>query len=123
MKVLLDACVWGGALDHLSRTGHDVVWAGAWLEDPGDEEILRRAHAEGRVLATLDKDFGEIAIVRGVAHSGIVRLVDVRAIDQGRALDDVLARYADDLRAGSILTIEPGRIRVRSPARPSTGES
>jgi predicted nuclease of predicted toxin-antitoxin system len=90
-----------------------VVWAGSWAEDPGDEEILRRAHADGRVLATLDKDFGEIAIVRGVAHSGIVRLVEVRAREQGRALADVLARRGDELRAGAIVTVEPGRIRVR----------
>jgi predicted nuclease of predicted toxin-antitoxin system len=106
--------VWGGAVKVLTDAGHEVVWSGAWAEDPGDEEILRRAHAEGRVLATLDKDFGEIAIVRGVAHSGIVRLVEVRARDQGPTLRDVLARYAEDLRAGAIVTVEPGRTRVRT---------
>ena len=55
---------------------------------------------ESRVLATLDKDFGEIAIVRGVPHSGIVRLVSVRAREQGRTLNDILSRYAHDLAAG-----------------------
>ena len=113
MKVLLDACVWNGATQDVIAAGHDAVWAGGWTEDPGDEEILRRAHAEGRVLATLDKDFGEIAIVRGVAHSGIVRLVEVRARDQGRILNDMLARHEDALRAGAIVTVEPGRVRVR----------
>jgi predicted nuclease of predicted toxin-antitoxin system len=116
VKVLLDACVWGGAARDLSDSGHDVVWAGSWTEDPGDEEILRRAHADGRVLATLDKDFGEIAIVRGVAHSGIVRLVEIRARDQGPRLAEVLARYGDELQAGAIVTVEWGRVRVR-PAR------
>lgn len=114
MKVLLDACVWGGAAEDLAQSGHDAVWAGGWNEDPGDEEILRRSHAEGRVLATLDKDFGEIAIVRGVPHSGIVRLVEIRARDQGRRLADVPARYGTDLSAGAIVTVEPGRIRVRA---------
>ena len=32
-------------------------------EDPGDEEILATAYAEGRILITLDKDFGELAVV------------------------------------------------------------
>lgn len=114
MRVLLDACVWGRANAEIAAAGHEAVWAGDWPEDPGDEEILRRAHAEGRVLVTLDKDFGEIAIVRGVAHSGIVRLVEVRAREQASALADVLARYGNELRAGAIVTVEPGRVRVRT---------
>ncbi len=40
MKLLLDTCVWGGAKKTLESSGHDVVWAGDWAEDPGDEEIL-----------------------------------------------------------------------------------
>ncbi|MFW6147662.1 MAG: DUF5615 family PIN-like protein [Thermodesulfobacteriota bacterium] len=34
----------------------------AWPEDPGDEEILARAHNKECILVTLDKDFGELAI-------------------------------------------------------------
>lgn len=79
MKLLLDACVWGGAKSYLKTKGHDVLWAGDWTEDPGDREILEKAHKEGRVLVTLDKDFGEIAILQGIPHSGILRLVDIAA--------------------------------------------
>ena len=57
MNVLLDTCVWGKAAAVLRARGHDVVWAGDWDRDPGDEEILAIAHREGRVLVTLDKDF------------------------------------------------------------------
>ena len=63
MKLLLDACVWGGTRGELVVAGHDVVWAGDWLQDPGDEEIMARAAQEGRILMTLDKDFGKLAIV------------------------------------------------------------
>ena len=59
MKILLDTCDWGGVLRVLESAGHDVVWAGNWEKDPGDEEILAVAHREHRVLITLDKDFGE----------------------------------------------------------------
>ncbi len=51
MKLLLDACVWGGAKDALIAFGHDVIWAGDWPEDPGDEVLLSAANAERRVLA------------------------------------------------------------------------
>ena len=77
MKVLLDACVWGGPRAHLEAHGHDVLWAGAWEHDPGDEEVLAKAYAEGRVLVTLDKDFGEWVVVRDRPHAGILRLVGV----------------------------------------------
>ncbi|MDA1129612.1 MAG: DUF5615 family PIN-like protein [Chloroflexi bacterium] len=56
--------------------GHDVAWAGEWIEDPGDEEILRLAHSESRILVTLDKDFGELAVLHQQPHSGILRLVN-----------------------------------------------
>jgi len=74
VKLLLDTCVWGGARESLEEAGHDVVWAGNWSEDPGDEELLGIADREGRILVTLDKDFGELAIVRGISHCGILRL-------------------------------------------------
>ena len=78
MKLLLDTCVWGGVRE-IAATGHDLVWAGSWSEDPGDEEILASAERDGRVLVTLDKDFGELAVVRNQPHGGIIRLVDIAA--------------------------------------------
>lgn len=47
MKILLDTCIWGGAIEALKASGHDVLWAGAWDVDPGDDEILALAHQEG----------------------------------------------------------------------------
>ncbi|HKY32424.1 MAG TPA: DUF5615 family PIN-like protein [Candidatus Polarisedimenticolia bacterium] len=55
---------------------------------------------EGRILITLDKDFGERAIVRGHAHSGLIR------------------QYSRELEAGAIITVEAARVRVRPPAHP-----
>ena len=117
MKVLLDTCVWGKAKEELSRTGHDTEWAGDWDRDPGDEEILRLAHEQGRVLVTLDKDFGELAVAFGRPHSGLVRLVGMSAREQGPMCVDILSRYADEITAGAIVTVEPGRIRIRPAAK------
>ncbi len=64
MKVLLDTCVWGGTKGDLQVAGHDVLWIGDLAQDPGDEDILAQAHGEQRVLITLDKDFGELAVRR-----------------------------------------------------------
>jgi predicted nuclease of predicted toxin-antitoxin system len=113
VKVLLDSCVWRGARDALDAAGHEVVHTASWPSDPGDEAILRVAHAEQRVLVTLDGDVGLLAVVRGEPHSGIVRLVDIGARDQGPATVAVLAQYGDELAAGAIVTVEPTRVRVR----------
>jgi predicted nuclease of predicted toxin-antitoxin system len=115
MKILLDTCVWGGARTNLEVAGHDVIWAGDWPEDPGDEEILARAHKEGRILVTLDKDFGEIAIVHKTKHSGIVRLVNFSARQQGVICLRVIDRYGNELQSGAIVTAEPGHLRIRPP--------
>lgn len=113
MKVLLDSCVWGKAVVVLAAEGHDVDWAGNWEQDPGDEAILRAAHREGRVLVTLDKDFGQLAVAFGHPHSGIVRLVGLSATDQGPASVQVLDRYGEELEAGAVVTVDVGRVRVR----------
>lgn len=115
MRILLDACVWSGASETLRAAGHDVVCTGDWPVDPGDEEIIARAAGEGRILVTLDKDFGELAVVHRRPHAGIVRLVGFRAMAQGPKVLEVLDSYGADLNQGAIVTVEPGRVRVRPP--------
>ena len=113
MKVLLDTCVWGGVKKLLVHAGHDVVWTGDWEKDPGDNEILGIAYNENRVLITLDKDFGELAIVFGQPHSGIIRLVNMSTKQQGEVCMEILARYESNLLNGALITAERDRVRVR----------
>ena len=93
--------------------GHDVENAGDWHEDPGDVEILRIAFDEGRVLITIDKDFGELAVRQGQKHCGILRLVDFPGRQQAEACLKALEQCTDDLEKGAIVTAERGRIRIR----------
>ena len=113
MRVLLDACVWGGASAVLTSAGHDVEAVANWPQDPGDKEILSRAFDTSQVIVTIDKDFGELAVVHRLPHRGIVRLVGFRAERQGVITGEVLTKYAAELDAGAIVTVEPGRVRVR----------
>jgi predicted nuclease of predicted toxin-antitoxin system len=115
VKLLLDSCVWGGAAARLRAAGHDVIWSGDWPADPGDEEILARALAEDRLLVTLDKDFGELAIVRGLPHAGILRLVGLSALQQAEVTLRVVQTHGTELAAGAIITAEAGRLRLRLP--------
>jgi predicted nuclease of predicted toxin-antitoxin system len=95
--------------------GHEVEHVGDWPADPGDAAILAHAAERRTIVITLDKDFGELAIVRGVPHCGIIRLVDIRAADHGPTSALVLRRYGAELLQGTIITVEPTRTRVRPP--------
>ncbi len=113
LKVLLDTCVWGGVYNALLALGYDVVWAGLWDIDPGDVKILELAHQQQRVLFTLDKDFGELAILHNLPHCGIVRLVNLGTKQQVKACTQILTTHRRELEAACILTVERGRIRIR----------
>jgi predicted nuclease of predicted toxin-antitoxin system len=113
MDILLDTCVWKGAKADLEGAGHDAIWIGGLEKDPGDIAIIRQAYSEKRILVTLDKDFGELAIVQGFPHFGIIRLVDCAAREQGKLCVFILKKYTDVLIQGAIITTEPGRIRIR----------
>lgn len=113
-SILLDSCVWGGSLPILSVLGHDVIWSGSWAKDPGDAAILAAAHSEQRVLVTLDKDFGELAIMKGHSHSGIVRLSGFKAAQMADAIHHIVQSYGQELAAGAIITVDPDRIRIRA---------
>lgn len=69
------------------------------------------------MLVTLDKDFGELAVVRAQPHVGIIRLVEIPARRQGPVCAVVIERYGTVLARGAIVTVEPGRVRVRLPEK------
>jgi predicted nuclease of predicted toxin-antitoxin system len=113
VKLLLDSCISRTAKEYLALLGHDVRWIPEDGRDPGDEEILRMSVDESRVIVTLDKDFGELAVVRRLPHCGILRLVGVRPNRQGAAIAVVLERYGTEPERGAIATFQKDRIRMR----------
>jgi hypothetical protein len=58
-------------------------------------------------------DFGELVVVRGQEHSGIVRLVGFRVVDQGSAIAELLTRYGGEISNGGLVTARPTRVRIR----------
>ena len=56
-----------------------------------------------------------MAVVEGLRHSGIIRLVGFSAREQGPATVSALGRYGAELASGSLVTVERGRIRIRPP--------
>ena len=73
---------------------------------------------KGAFSLTLDKDFGELAVVHGQPHAGILRLVILSAAHQAPACLMAINRYGAELQSGAIVTVELGRVRIR-PATPN----
>jgi len=113
LKILLDTCIAGSAFHILVAAGHDVVWAAEWTSDPGDEEILKIAYEDNRVVVTLDKDFGELAVFKNRPHAGIIRLVEISTKGQGEVTKRILAKYAEELAAAAIITAGKQKVRIR----------
>ena len=95
MKVLIDSCMAGSVAAALAEVGHEVECVADWPTDPGDASVLSRARTAGQVVITLDKDFGELAVVRRQPHAGIVRLVGLPTAQQAPVAAATLTRYVE----------------------------
>ena len=108
MRFLVDECTGPAAAAWLADRGHDVF--SVYDEAPGlkDEEVIRRAYAEDRILVTNDKDFGEKVYREQQAHRGVIllRLVDERSKKKIDVLRRLLERYTDRLEDQFVVVTE-----------------
>ena len=74
MNFLADECCDAASVASLRSDGHDVLYALESLRGFRDDQILRRAFQEQRILLTEDKDFGDLAIRLRQPVVGIILL-------------------------------------------------
>jgi predicted nuclease of predicted toxin-antitoxin system len=111
VRFLIDRCAGHRLADWRRTQGHDVVEVSGLGPDPGDDAIIAMAAREGRVLVTIDTDFGRL-IHGGAEHAGLIRLPDVPAGPRILLLADVLRSHTDEVAAGAVVTVRSGRIRI-----------
>lgn len=115
MKFLVDRCAGRRLAEWLRSQGHDVAEGRERGPDPGDRVVLQWAAAEGRVLITMDKDFGELLFFRGASHAGLIRLPDMPVPARIAVLERLLQDHASDIEGGAVITVRGDRIRVSRP--------
>jgi predicted nuclease of predicted toxin-antitoxin system len=115
MKFLIDRCAGRRLAEWIRNQGHDVVESRERGPDPGDRVILQWAAAEGRILVTMDKHFGELVFVGNAPHCGLIRLPDVPADKRIVLMEKVLMDHTRELSQGSVITVRGGRIRISRP--------
>ncbi len=78
MKVIVDENMSRKVVDLLRQAGHDVEWAKQTMLGALDHEILAHAQATGRVVLTLDRDFGDLTFNKKLpARGGVIYIRDI----------------------------------------------
>jgi len=114
MKFLLDENAEYAIAEFLKGLGHDVRIIG--LDYPAglsDEEVLRIANEELRILITNDRDFGQLIFRERMAHSGVIffRLGEQPVTEKIGLLARILREHPHGLDAFVVVTRH--RIRTR----------
>ena len=112
MKFLIDRCAGRRLAEWLRDQGHDVAETRSRQPDPGDAAVLRWAARDGRILITIDSDFGRLIHLGGASHSGLIRLPDIPAGPRIALVERILADYRPEEIIGSVITVRGRRIRI-----------
>lgn len=113
MRLLLDACLDARDKANLVGAGHDVLSVADCNSSASDDQVLAYAFTTRRVLITLDKDFGALAIRDGRPRCGILRLAGFTSVEEAEACASALRQFKTEHERGALVVFEPDRSRVR----------
>src|SRR2546421_3399703 len=74
MRFLADENVSRLVIERLRGEGHDVISVAETKPGAPDDDILKAADAERRILITEDRDFGEMVIRQRLGLCGVIPL-------------------------------------------------
>jgi predicted nuclease of predicted toxin-antitoxin system len=116
MKILVDACLspeWAG---FLGQNGFVAThWSTLGSMQTPDLQLFQIARQQGYWIFTHDLDFGTILAFSGANGPSVIqaRLQDISVGASGLVVIRALRQFDRLLQKGCILTILPGRNRVR----------
>ena len=118
MRFLIDNALSPAVAIELNRVGHDAVHVRELgMQTASDEEIFVLARAEERVVVSADTDFGTLMAARKETSPSVILFrhgSQHRPADQAALLKNNLPQLTQALQDGSIIVIEPDRIRIRA---------
>lgn len=116
MKFLGDMGISPRTIEHLRDQGYDAVH----LLDEGlatlpDADILAKAQREGRILLTLDLDFGYLLAISKANLPSVIlfRLGNVSRDRVEARLLQILQQCEAELEAGGVISVSNEAFRVR----------
>ncbi len=115
MKLVVDMNLSPAWVPTLEGAGHAAVhWSSVGSPSAKDREILTWARESGHVVFTHDLDFGAILAATAANAPSVVQLrtQDPTPEHCGVLMTDILAKYADVLAAGALISVDENRARV-----------
>jgi predicted nuclease of predicted toxin-antitoxin system len=123
IRLLLDQGLPRSTVELLRADGWDVVHAcQCGLGMASDEEILKYARTDDRVVCTLDADLHSILAVSGASRPSVVRIrrEGLRGSEVASLLRRVWNEVSDSIENGAAVTVTERAIRLRR--LPITGD-
>jgi len=119
MRFLANENVEQPVVDALRVAGHDVSCVGEIGAGASDEEVLRLANAQQRLVLTNDKDFGELVYREGRAAEGVVllRLAVQDGLEKARRVTEIIRALQGRL-SGHFAIVTEEHVRLRPLRRP-----
>ena len=100
----------------LRAGGHEAEhWSDIGDPKATDALIMSVAAEQGAVELTNDLDFGSILAAAGSSGPSVIqiRAADLRPSSLGEVVLLAIERVGDELARGALVTVEPGRTRLR----------
>jgi predicted nuclease of predicted toxin-antitoxin system len=100
----------------LDAVGIDTVHVGEiGYATAEDSTILQKGRETGRTIVTLDADFHALLALSKARSPSVIRIriEGLQAQEMANLVHSVISRCRDDLEQGAVVTVQPGRVRIR----------
>jgi len=100
------------ALETLRQQGIDIVSVADFSIGLSDQDVIKTAIRENRVIVTFDKDFGELIVKRRLKPPGLIflRLTEISPTEVAGRIKDLIKRQI--VLDGNIVVVQDDRVRV-----------
>lgn len=114
MNLLADEGVDVAIVRRLRSDGHDVEYVAELAPGVTDDEVLSRANDAGRLLVTVDKDFGELVFRLGSVSIGVIliRLAGLTSSRKADVVSEAILEHGEQM-TGAFTVVSPAVVRIR----------
>ncbi len=113
IKFLADVNEEKTLVDYLSKQGYDIKWVPDYNCEMLDEDLLRLANKEKRILITNDKDFGDLVFFQKKLSAGTIlfRVKNQKSQEKIKLMKKLLMGYRDKL-SNHYVVITKVKVRI-----------